>query len=43
MKGLLEEITSSWVAATGETFTSHPVAQKIRTELPNLIKKYLCT
>ena len=41
MKRLLEEITSSWVAATGEMFTGHPIAQKIRKELPDLIKKYI--
>ena len=41
MKKLLEEITSAWVTATGEEFTNHPIAKKIRQELPASIKKYI--
>lgn len=41
MKNLLEEITSAWVTATGETFTNHPIAKKIRHEFPALIKNYI--
>ena len=37
----MEEITSAWVTATGEAFTNHPVAKKIRHEFPETIKKYI--
>jgi len=41
MKKLLEEITSGWVKATKEKYTDHPIAQKIRKELPDLIQNYI--
>lgn len=40
MQKLLEEITGSWVAATRENFTGHPIAQKIRNDFPDLIRLY---
>jgi len=41
MKELLEEITQSWTVAVNENFTNHPIAQKIRTTLPSVVREYI--
>ncbi len=35
---ILEEISNNWTSAVTESFSNHLIAQKIRKELPNIIK-----
>ena len=38
---LFENILKNWIKATGEQFSGHPLAMKLRDDLKNLIQKKL--